>query len=294
MGISQRIQRNPVLLFAVGCVLIVLAVVLAALSLRSRGSAVSEQSSIQTPAKKTSSIIVAAHEIGRGSVVTEGDLALLEVVGNGPSGSFSQKSAAVGRVAIAPMSPSQIILSHDLSTDKTAAGVSALLRDGTRAISLRISDDQIVGGFLRVGDHVDILTTLPGAVFSQSQQAETGADQSRTTLMLQNVDVLAVGVKLATEGAEALKNVQTVTLAVTPQAAARIALAERLGKMTFTIRNPSDDQVTQAATVGLSDLEGTSNELLAQTGQNAAATNGSGRKITIYSGATVSAVTVER
>lgn len=296
MGISQRIQRNPVLLFAVGCILIVLAIALAALSIHSNRPVAVSQSNVQSSKKETSTIIVAAHEIGRGSIVSADDLASLEVVGNGPQGSISQKSAAIGRVAVTPILPSQIVLSQDLSVDKSAAGISALLRDGTRAISIRISDDQIVGGFLRVGDHVDILATLPGTVFQKNQTLQTGsgADQSRTTLMLQNVEVLAVGTKLATAGPDALKNVQTVTLAVTPQAAARIALVERLGKLTFAIRNPSDDVTTQGTTVGLSDLEGTSNELMAQTGQDATAETGTGRKIVIYSGATVSAITVDR
>ena len=296
MGVSQRIQRNPALLFAVGCILIVLAIALAALSIHSSRPATVAQDNTHSPQKKTSTVVVAAHEIGRGSVVSADDLAFLEVVGNGPLGSFSQKSGAIGRIAVAPIASSQIILSEDLSADKSAAGISALLRDGTRAISIRISDDQIVGGFLRVGDHVDILATLPGTVFQKNQSLQTGngADQSRTTLMLQNVEVLAVGTKLATAGPDALKNVQTVTLAVTPQAAARIALVERLGKLTFAIRNPSDDLMTQGTTVGLSDLEGTSDELIAQTGQDTATATGSGRKIVIYSGATVSAVTVDR
>ena len=293
MGISQRIQRNPALLLAVGCALIVLAVVLAALSIRAGRSTPVEQSQVEKPEKKATSIIIAKHSIERGSTITDADLATLEVIGDQPAGSFTSKSSIVGRVATAPLSSSQIVLSDDLSTEKSAAGVASLLRDGTRAISVRISDDQIVGGFLRVNDHVDILAILPGSVFGKISTSSE-EDQSRTTLLLQNVEVLAVGTKLQTDGAAALKSVQTVTLAVTPEAAARISLAERLGKLKFAIRNPGDNLVTQGTTVALPDLEATSNQLVAQTDADKTVSGTSGRKITVYSGAAVSTITVDR
>ena len=56
MGISQRIRRNPILLFAVGCILIVLAMVLAALIIRANKPTPVEQSNLYTPKKETSRI----------------------------------------------------------------------------------------------------------------------------------------------------------------------------------------------------------------------------------------------
>lgn len=301
MGMTQRIQRNPLLLLIVGAVLIAAAIILVWLNISTRNVSVNVASQTNAAADtqtSTTQILVAARAIERGAAITPEDVKLQGIVAPAPSGSFSSASAALGRVATVDILPSQIIFGEALSASRQDAGVSALVETGTRAFAIRIAEDQIVGGFLRVNDHVDVFATLPDAVFPQELLGGSkGADQSRTTLLLQDIAVLAVGEKLETKGAAALNGARTVTLAVTPDAVARVALAERLGKITLAIRNPADKDVASATTIGLSDLgmmtaDARTVDVSVPTARKV--TNSSGHRITIFSGASVSTVTTQR
>ncbi|HEY4345570.1 MAG TPA: Flp pilus assembly protein CpaB [Parvibaculum sp.] len=300
MGVVQRVQRNPLLLLVVGAVLIVAAAILVWLNINARHApqnVARENTSAASDIQSSSQILVAARAIPRGAVIAAEDVTLHGVAAPLPAGSFTSASAAIGRVATADILPSQIILGDALSASRQAAGVSALVETGARAFAVRIAEDQIVGGFLRVNDRVDVFATLPDAVFPQEMNGgRKAADQSRTTLLLQNVAILAVGEKLQTKGAEALNGARTVTLAIGPDAVARLALAERLGKITLAIRNPADKDVTPETTVSLSDL-GTMTAEAAPAAAEAPikkAAAPSGHRITIYSGATTSTVTTSR
>ncbi len=299
MSWAQRIQRNPLLLLALGAVLILTAAILIWVNLSNRraptdaaaGAAGSGEARIATQP-----VLFSIRTIQRGSIVGGDDVALRGVVAPAPGGTFSDVASAVGRVATSDILAGQVVLASALSADKVAAGVAALVRPGERAFSVRVGEDQIVGGFLRVNDRVDIYVTLPDSVYPQtSGAAGDEPDQSKSTLLLQNVAVLAVGEKLATSGPEALNGVRTVTLAVAPQAVARLALADRLGKVALAIRNPSDGDVTPESAVGLSDLGSMPADARAEpAATDKAAAAPQGHRITIYSGASTTTVTTAR
>jgi pilus assembly protein CpaB len=296
MSLAQRVQRNPLLLLIAGAVLIVAAVILVWLNVSARRAPapVANEAASAAGNQSIQQILVAARAIPRGATVSSEDLTTHGVASPAPSGSIADASAAIGRVAIVDILPSQIILGSALSASKQAAGVSALVAAGARAFSVRIAEDQIVGGFLRVNDRVDVFATLPDAVFPQNMAGGAkGADQSRSTLLLQNVAILAVGEKLETKGAEALNGARTVTLAVAPEAVARLALADRLGKLTLAIRNPADENVTPETTVSLSDL-GTMTSEAPPAVAAAVPAGSSGHRIIIYSGASTTTVTTSR
>lgn len=298
MSLAQRLQRNPLLLLGVGAVLILAAIVLVWLNLSNRGRpAEANRSRPAENALSVQSVLVASRSISRGAVITNDDVALHGVVSPAPSGSLGDAAAAVGRVATVDILSSQIILNDALSAEKVAAGVSALLPEGERAFSIRVAEDQITGGFLRVNDRVDVFVTLPGSVFSENMLADRReADKSRATLLLQNVTVLAVGERLSTKGPEAVNGVRTVSLAIAPDAVARLALADRLGKVALAIRNPLDKTVAPESSVSLADL-GTGTVAGADTVPEPVrkkADGTGGHRITIYSGASTTTVTTSR
>jgi pilus assembly protein CpaB len=300
MSFAQRVQRNPVLLLAVGSVLIAAAAILVWLNVRERGADVGSaaQTAGQTSSAQASmeSVLVASHAIARGAVIGADDVMLRGVAAPAPSDSIADPAVAIGRVATDDILPSQIIFGGMLSASKVAAGVAALVQPGQRAFSVKVTEDQIVGGFLRVADRVDVFVSLPGSVYSQSLTAGgRDADQSRATMLLQNVAVLAVGEKLSTSGPEALSGARTVTLAITPDAVARLALADRLGKVLLAIRNPADKDMAGASSIGLADLgaapvEASPEIAVAPAGERKA----TGHRIIIYSGAATTSVTTPR
>jgi pilus assembly protein CpaB len=117
------------------------------------------------------------------------------------------------------------------------SGFSGVIPAGKRAITVAATDVTGVAGLLRAGDTVDVLVTF---------DAQTVGD-SVSKIAMQNVVVLAVNRDtLASqdnsagkkEGSTdpALAKVANVTLAVSPEDAARITIAEEKGKVRFALR----------------------------------------------------------
>ncbi len=92
----------------------------------------------------------------------------------------------------------------------TDNGIAGRIEKGERAFSIRVAEDEIVGGFLQSGDHVDVFATIPGSVFP-ARNAQDQPDRSQAVALLQNILVLAVGGTLATKGA-VQPDVRTVSL----------------------------------------------------------------------------------
>jgi Flp pilus assembly protein CpaB len=137
-------------------------------------------------------------------------------------------------------------------------GIAAHVPLGYRAYAISVNESTIAGGFLQVGDHVDLYVTLPSALFGEQARGIGGkpGDQSKGTLLLPDVRVLAVGTKLQTTG-NADTAAHTVTVALKSDALAKIALAARLGTITFAIRNPIDQGAVPPRTATLSALVNT-------------------------------------
>jgi len=90
-----------------------------------------------------------------------------------------------------------------------------------------------VSGFVVPGDHVDVLVTID----------QTAQQQLATTkTILQNIEVVAAGVKTEQRDQENKPNTdqQTITLLVDPPSAEKMALAMHEGKIHLTLRNPED------------------------------------------------------
>jgi pilus assembly protein CpaB len=143
-------------------------------------------------------------------------------------------------------------LRREALRDAASLGIAARVPEGERAFSMRVAEDEIVGGFLQSGDHVDIFATIPGSVFPATG-AQNAPDRSEAVLLLQNVAVLAVGENPATRGS-VQAGARTVTLSLPPPQLARLTLALRFGKVSLAIRKPGDDRLADAAHATLTDL----------------------------------------
>jgi pilus assembly protein CpaB len=295
MNVARRIQQNPGALVVVGVGLIAAALVLIWLNLSARNEA--SVSSAEAPAvadrPASSEVIVAMRDIVRGQAITSGDLTTRRLEGTAPGGSFADREQIIGRVATRDIRASQLVLNADLSADPVNAGIAALVPEGQRAFAIRVAEEDIAGGFLQAGDHVDVFVTLPGAVYGQ--QAGLGGpreDQSKSALLLQDMQVLAVGPELSPRNGGTQGAARTVTLAAPPAALARLALAGRLGQVTLAIRNPGDKEMAAAEIVDLNDLRPGTAPVADRKGEDEAAPQR--HRVTIYSGASQTTVTTSR
>ncbi len=116
--------------------------------------------------------------------------------------------------------------------------LAAALGAGMRAVTVPLSPDQGVGGFVFPGDRVDVLVSI---------EIENEEDQNiklyTSETIVRNLRVLAVDQRTAPsgEGENATPTVAaTVTLEATPRIAERIAVARGVGTISLALRSLAD------------------------------------------------------
>lgn len=199
-------------------------------------------------------IVVGARDIPAGQIVRAGDLAIKELSpGDVPAGSLRRLSEIEGHLSLASIHGGSPVL-KDMISAQLASGIAPLVPQGYRAYAIPVSEADIAGGFLEANDAVDLYVTLPSVLFPDPSRQGRG-DRSKAMLLLQDVRVLAVGSKLK-PGHQADPSVRTVTLALSTADLAKVALAARLGRISFAIRNPADNQIAANQLVQVSTLLG--------------------------------------
>ncbi len=122
------------------------------------------------------------------------------------------------------------------TTNEQRRDLSALVRNGMRAVTIRADVSASFGGLLRAGDRVDVLLTV------ERQQTRDFV----TIPLLQNLLVLASGrdtgapVRPGERRSSSSATVNQVTLSVTLEEGAVLALAQQQGRITLALRNPED------------------------------------------------------
>ncbi len=179
----------------------------------------------------TRQIVIASKDMQAGDVVTSNSLNSIDWPSSAvPLGSFSKLQDVAGRVLLYPVASGEPILIHDLAAPDAGTGLTALIPDGMRAISLHADETMGVSGFISPNSHVDVLVTYP---------AGNGVGFV-SAMVLQNARVLAIGQKDDTLKEPKLGPLNTVTLLVTPQDAAKVTTAGSLGKILLALRNGAD------------------------------------------------------
>ena len=132
-----------------------------------------------------------------------------------------------------------VFWSHIEGGALSASGLSPIIKEGLRAISLSVSGAEAVSGMVQPNDHVDILGTFP----FPSKTIE-GEMETVTLTILQDVSVLASGqqlAKMAPGNTRANRGGGTITVEVTPREAELLVFAQQMkGRLTLALRNPGD------------------------------------------------------
>src|SRR5919108_420557 len=181
---------------------------------------------------KRANIVLSARNLPVGAVVTERDLKVVswpaEVV---PSGYIRSVKDAVGRGIITPVAENEPLLASKMSTKDAGGGLPIIIRDGMRAVSVRVDEVIGVAGFVLPGTRVDVLLTL-----SKNQNRP----QSITKTLLQNVQTLAAGQSTTRDKEGKPQTVTVITLLVSPDDAELLALAAKEGRIQLALRNTLD------------------------------------------------------
>ena len=183
-------------------------------------------------------VLVAARPVQAGTLLKPDDIAVLELPADAlPDGAQPESAVArldlVGAMARRPLRAHQPLLATDLLRPTDGGFLAAVLAPEHRAVSVAVDAVSGTAGLIWPGDRVDLILT-------QATDEATVPPGRRTfgETVLHDLRVIAVDQQLSRgvspEGA-AQPN-RTVTLEVTPEAAERVAVAVRLGRVALSVR----------------------------------------------------------
>jgi pilus assembly protein CpaB len=200
----------------------------------------------QAYTKSLNNVVVAKMPIPVGTKITA-DLLATAAIPNGsmPEGAFQQIEKVAGRVAVIPIGLREPITSVKLAPEGVGGGLSAVIPEGYRAMTVKVDDVVGLSGFVMPGSFVDVV-----CVITPAQGA--GVDPV-SKIILQNIKVLASGDNIDRPKDEREPSrVKAVTLQVTPEQAEKLALGVNEGKLQLVMRNygDQDDAQTRGANKG--------------------------------------------
>ena len=187
------------------------------------------------------SIVVAARDLERGTVIKPADLQVSQVKG-ALRGSYSKIDDAVGATVLDAVQKNEPLLEgHVASLDPKGTKVDSGIAAGMRAVSIRVTESMGLMGLLHSGSRVDL----------QAVSERSGPAELRT--ILQNVEVLRVNVQLEPPFNSRIP-VPVATMVVPAEYADLVALADTGARLRMTLRNPLDDATGPRRTLGLASV----------------------------------------
>ena len=181
-------------------------------------------------------IAVVAREVNLGQKLNPDMLKLVDWPANSiPPDSFKDIAELNGRVTKVSLQVGEPIMASKLAPVGSLGGLSAVIAEGKRAITVRVNDVVGVAGFALPGNFVDIIVNT---------QKEEGSGNNKSTkeiskIVLEHILVLAVAQEAGRDETTP-KVVNAVTLEVSPEQAEMIDLARSIGDLSLVLRNQSD------------------------------------------------------
>ena len=200
---------------------------------------------LQQRSTQVNQVAVAAQEINMGQKLTSNMFKLVSWPANiMPPESFSDLKKLDGRVTKSALQVGEPVLATKLAPEGSLGGLSAVIAEGKRAITVRVNDVVGVAGFALPGNFVDIIVN--------TQQEEGSGNDKKTKeiskIVLEHILVLAVAQEAGRDETTP-KVVNAVTLEVSPEQAEMIDLARSIGDLSLVLRNQAD--VVNAKTEGV-------------------------------------------
>jgi pilus assembly protein CpaB len=182
-------------------------------------------------------VVVAAADIQLGSRLNSQMLKTVDwPAGSIPTGAMTKAEPLEDRVVKTSILRGEPILEAKLAPAGTKGGLSAVIPEGKRAMTVRVNDVIGVAGFALPGNYVDIV------VNTQIEGGGSGrGDRQISKIVLENILVLAVAQE-ANRDETKPRVVNAVTLEVTPEQAEKLDLARSVGTLSLVLRNQIDKE----------------------------------------------------
>ena len=192
-------------------------------------------SSAQAYTKNLNKVAVAKVAIPIGSKIIPEQIMVVQFPKEStPDGAFDTPEKLAGRVAVTNIAAREPITESRLAPEGTAAGLSAIIPEGYRAMTVKVDDAAGISGFIMPGTMVDVVVVI-------DPREGSGMQDPISKIVLQNIKVLANGQNIDKPKDEREANsVKAVTLQVTPEQAEKLALASSEGKLQLMMRSQID------------------------------------------------------
>ncbi|HEX7910159.1 MAG TPA: Flp pilus assembly protein CpaB [Paraburkholderia sp.] len=188
---------------------------------------------LQTSSNAVTPIAVAAGDVSLGEPLNANLIRTVNwPTGSVPPGSFSDPKLLEGRVVRTSLGRGEPVIEAKLAPIGTKGGLSAVIGEGNRAITVRVNDVVGVAGFALPGNYVDVIVNT-------QEPGKSDAQQSISKIVLEKILVLAVAQQVSRDDT-APKVVNAVTLEVSPEQAEKLDLARSVGTLSLVLRNQVD------------------------------------------------------
>ena len=177
-------------------------------------------------------VVVATVDVQLGSRLNSQMLKTVDwPAGSIPHGAINKVELLEDRVVKTSVLRGEPILEAKLAPVGTKGGLSAVIPEGKRAMTVRVNDVIGVAGFALPGNYVDIVVNT---------QLEGGSGNRQISkIVLENILVLAVAQE-ANRDETKPRVVNAVTLELTPEQAEKLDLARSVGTLSLVLRNQID------------------------------------------------------
>jgi len=198
-------------------------------------------------------VVVAVMDIELGSRLNPQMLTTVDwPSGSMPQGAFSDVKDLPDRVVKTSIQRGEAILNGKLAPVGTQGGLSAVITEGKRAMTVRVNDVVGVAGFALPGNYVDVMVNT-----QQDKEGAKGSEEKQqiSKTVLSHVLVLAVAQEAGRDDTKP-KVVNAVTLELTLEDAEKLDLARNIGTLSLVLRNQVDTGTTPTLGVRKADLLG--------------------------------------
>jgi pilus assembly protein CpaB len=184
----------------------------------------------------TDKVAVALVDISLGARLTPEMIRMVDWPANAiPPGAFTDPKLLETRVTRTSIQRGEPVMEGKLAPPGTKGGLSAVVADGKRAMTVRVNDVVGVAGFALPGNFVDIMVNTQ----EEGAKNNTGKDMSISKIVLERIMVLAVAQESSRDETKP-KVVNAVTLELTPDQVEKLDLARSVGTLSLVLRNQID------------------------------------------------------
>lgn len=197
-------------------------------------------------------VVVAAVDIEMGSKINPQMLTTTDwPSGSVPPGAFMDIKDLQDRVVKVSVLRGDAVLERKLAPAGTQGGLSAVIAEGKRAMTVRVNDVVGVAGFALPGNYVDVMVNAQQDKGKGKGASEENRQISKT--VLEHVLVLAVAQEAGRDDTKP-KVVSAVTLELSLEDSERLDLARSVGTLSLVLRNQTDKQTVATAGITKSQL----------------------------------------